>query len=446
MPSFSIAIDPFSREYPNQDIWLAIVIGVLAGLNNIVIGFKFMGISYDRIVEIGLFILLLPRIVRQMKESGIFRAMILILILFGILRQITDTSLWLQGENIGAEGFVRSIVKSVTYIIFFSLVYEGMRLSIKWFLRAYLFIVFLAGLMAFFQSPLTPLTSEAWSAKISWFGANVQNDFFQEAQETNVLHNEGRFGIRSAGPYQYSIVYSYALYVQVALLVYLMLARGRLINFFLLIFFTILVIFTLTRSLLLGTFVLLIPLVLRVSMLQAIGIAIGSIAVFIYYGLWRFVEILFSGRLGLSQIAKDEGARRDLLALCGLETVIRNPFGVTSEAYKEIQREYYEHYGVAALIEFPSHNGLVNIGFHFGVLGYFVFMLWLALCTWFYRRIRKRVRVFFLFAMLGYLAHTSFHNAFAFTGDYNPLVLLALFSFEVNLGTAARKQQITKAQ
>jgi hypothetical protein len=441
--SASISLDPYSKEYHNQSVWLAVALGVLAGLNNIVIGFKFMGVSYDRIVEIFIFVLLLPGFVRNLKESGPFRAMILILLMFGILRQVTDISLWVQGEPISTEAFLRTFVKSSTYLIFFALVYEGMRLSLKWFLRAYVLIVFLAGLMAFFQSPLTPLTTEAWNAKVTWFGANVQSEIFQEAQETNAEINEGRFGIRVAGPYQYSIVYSYALYVSLTVMVYIMLARGNLFNFLLLVFFAILVVFTLTRSLLLGAFIVLLTLLLRVTFAQSIGLAIGGLAVFIYFELWRFVEILIKTRLG--EITKDDDVRRDLLALCGFEAVVRNPLGVTRNAYAAVQQEYFEKYGLSSLRTLPSHNGLVNIGFHFGVLGYFVFILWIGIFVWFYRRVRKKVRILFPIALLGYLGHTSFHNAFMFTGDYNPLIIIGLFIFEAQLGTLAKRQQTESA-
>jgi hypothetical protein len=437
--SSKIAIDPFSDDYPSQSIWLAILIGILIGLNNIVIGFKFMGVSYDRIAEISLFLILLPRMIRHLKYSGVFRAMVLVLIFFGVLRQITEITLWMQGEDSNVEAFTRTFVKSATYLIYFVLAYEGMRLSLMWFLRAYLFIVFLAGLMAFFQSPLTPLTTEAWNAKVTYFGANLQNESFLNTQKENAEVNENRFGIRVAGPYQYSIAYSYALFVPFALTIYLLFARGRISNLALFLFFGVLVLFTLTRSLLLAAIILLIPLLFRVSFLQSIGLGIVGIGAFIYFEIWRYVEIFLSTRL--SNLTSDIEVRRDLLALCGFEAVIRNPFGVTKDAYKAIQREYFEEYGATTLLFLPSHNGFVNMGFHFGVLGYFVFMLWLSICLWFYRRVRKQVRIFFPFALLAYIAHGSFHNAFIFTGDYHPLIILGLFTFEAQLGALSKKQQ-----
>ncbi|MFK7971193.1 MAG: hypothetical protein AB8F95_12535 [Bacteroidia bacterium] len=429
--------DPFSSTYPRESTALVTVLGLLVGVNNIFIGYKFAGVSYDRLVEIVLFIFLFRTFIRSMRDSGVFRMMILVLIVFGIMRQVGDIGVWAQGQTVTLEAFARTFVKSFTYVIFFFFVFEGLKRNPVRFLHAYLLVVFAAGLLAFFQSPITPFTSEAWNIKLTYFGANIQSDAFQEGQSLNAEMAEQLLGIRVAGPYQYSIVYSYALFPALAVSVYLFLARRKSAYLFLFLFFGVVASMTLTRSLFLSAVVILIPLMSRLKIQYYILGAAAGIFLFFYFGLGTALDILLNSRL--SNLTNDEGAHRNLLALCGIVAVLRFPFGITNKDYDLVRQEFYEHYGKVSIRDLPSHNGFVNLGFHFTILGYFIFLAWLMLARWYYRNIRKQVKRFFLFALLAYMAHTSFHNGFVFIGDYNVLVVLGLFTLEAHLGAMSKK-------
>lgn len=405
------------------------------------IGYKFAGVSYDRILEILLFLWMFKSFIRAMKESGVFRSMILILVVFSILRQVGDIGIWAQGSNVTLEAFIRTFVKSSTYIIFFFFVYEGLMRFPKRFLQTFLAVVFLAALLAFFQSPITPFTSEAWNFKVTWFGKNIQSEYFADVQADSAKFNDPTRGLRVAGPYQYSIVYSYALFIPVALSVYLYLSRRKGAYLLLYLFFALVATMTLTRSLILATAIVLLPLMRRLQVRYlAIGIIVGSF-LFIYFDLGTPLGILISGRL--ANFTDDGAVRRDLLALCGLVTVFYHPFGVTGQDYTRVRRDFYEEFGLIGVRDLPSHNGFVNLGFHFTIFGYLVFFSWLMMCRWYYRRIHKRVRSFFLFAFIGYMAQSSFHNSFVFIGDYNAIVLLGLFTAEVQWGTLRKQSQVT---
>lgn len=424
------AYNPLEDPAQHSDRLYAVFLGLLLGLNNILIGIKVAGISIDRILEISLFFLFLPTLVRLFRRDGTYRIMVAILIGYVFLRQFNTTVVWLKGHEYDLDLYLRKFIKSFTYLIYFMLSYDGIRRHAKPFLVAYVWVAFGAGVLAFFQSPITPFTSEAWVFKMKFFGANA-NGAFGEVQSELASATTFEQLIRVSGPFGYVITYSYALFTGIALSIYVYINTRK--KLFLGIFFFLVVIsvLTLTRSLILATGIVGLALARTFSLKQYVVMGVMAIALFFYLDGPKYFKVLGESRL--QNFSSDKEARRDLLSLCGLETVIRYPLGITPANYDEVRREYFERYNNHILLIGVHHNGFISLGFTFTILGMFLFFYFLWVCRWFWADIRKEVKWFFLITLGAYVIHSIFHNSFIFVGDYNIMTVVALFCWEAQM-------------
>ncbi|BFP42766.1 hypothetical protein FGF1_36110 [Flavobacteriaceae bacterium GF1] len=106
------------------------------------------------------------------------------------------------------------------------------------------------------------------------------------------------------------------------------------------------------------------------------------------------------------------------------------PFGVADEDYMKIKNEMFTRYKNPGILVLSAHNGIVNIGFHYSIIGYFLFTAFVIFILRHIKFLEPKFIVFFRLALLAYLIHSSFHNDFILSSDYPYLMVLILISTE----------------
>tara|TARA_B100001250_G_scaffold84532_1_gene69881 strand:+ start:22775 stop:24082 length:1308 start_codon:yes stop_codon:yes gene_type:complete len=410
-------------------VWsfLAIFSIFLVSLNNTLISVSILGITIDRLLEMFLFLILLPFIFKELINNDsffIFMVIILIMIFFRTVILFLDAS---TGTT-ELESILRDIVRIVMFAIFFSLAYFGLlKLGSKG-IALFIFLTSPYFLLAFMQHPITPLTEVGAIITENLYLGNMIQD---STNKGGYIYTEfKRLGhmIRPSGPYGSPIILSYSIIPVMALSLFMYIYEEKKIYYFWFLFLSVVAFLSLTRSLIVGTFLMLlcitlIQFILRRDRWMPAVLTLLSIPIFIFVSdqieffnrIFSFSDVFGGEDLSVRQVAW----------ISGFMALMENPIYFISEDYLEIFQSMCLQN--TNCIDFVSmHNGFLRVGRDFGLLG---LILYLALFSWIFFKCFKQLfpyNLLFGICFIAYLTNTMFHNNTLFISEYSVLILIAL--------------------
>ncbi len=398
--------------------YIFFILSISVGLNNIVIGYKIFGVSLDRILQLIIFVFFCYLYTDLLNKKATRNLMMMVLSLL-LLYMFTQLSLSIQGEIIQVTDIIRGLVRTFTYFAFVFVIVVSLDKYPKT-IPIILSVYFLAFILAFFQNSLTPFTSFAQELRAIFFSNNMKASDFDIYN--GFLEDEGRNFMRVTGPYGQTITLSYALVSAAIIATYKYVTNSKITYVLYVIFCLVVAIMTLTRSAVLAIMILLFFIFFKDR--RSIYAFLISIFITIITLLLAGDDLILFERV----ISADESSSGKLgLLVAGVSALLIHPFGVTESNYYNTKVWVYELFQNPEILKYPSHNGLVNLGFEYSSLVY------IPLCLFFYsyyllgRRFNKNERVFWIAAMFSFFAQQSFHNNGIFYVEFNILIVLSIF-------------------
>lgn len=370
-----------------------------------------------RLIELTFFIYILRYFHEDLNRNKVilttFNFTILLLLML-CLKLFTITFIYYQ---VDFDIFISAIRLILMFMVFYT-IYFIISKDIK-YLNLLLVLNFPILLVAFFQSDLTPLTDFAWDLKFNYFRGPPEDTPW--------------YRTRVNGLYEYAIPLGYVLVTNMIISSYLYKKFGTNIYFYYFIFLGIISAFTLTRSVMLSwgiVFIYMIYLSMKKTNIVKKSMFILTLFAIISYGANVYIENTDSFDR-LSSTSDQSAQGRLPLAITGMYTLIMHPFGLTDKEYKIAKEEMYAIYQNKNILDFASHNGLLNLGFVYtfiGLLSFFLYILYVMILT--RDRFDKDNKIFFTVAVFAYLGNAMFHNNFIFYMDFYGFILLAILAFE----------------
>jgi len=382
------------------------------------------GSSFPRLIQGIFFIFLFKEFIKDNNQNKVLlyiNTLFFIFIILLGLKLLTVT--FVQGQyefNIIIDFFrVISIIIYI-YLTYYLLKQDLNNLNIILLLNSFIMLV------AFFQSNVTPLTDLAWDVKNNYFPMNT----------TGYVDNI-TFRKRVTGVYSTSIPLAYVLTTNMILTMYMFVKTKLNLYVIYFIFLGAIAVFSLTRSVFLSWIVLSIYLTYFIFFKLTIFKKI-LLVIFIIFTTFYTMNIYIENQDKFDRITSVDGASaqgRLPLAITGLYTIIKHPFGVSKADYNEAKKEMYAIYHVSNILQFTSHNGFINVGFKYTLLGIFIFIYFMYYIRRILRKssVSKEMRLFFLVGVMAYFANSLFHNAFIVIDDFYGLILLSIIAYEYSL-------------
>lgn len=369
-----------------------------------------------RLMELTFFIYIIRYFYEDLNRNKVilttFKFTILLLLML-CLKLFTITFIYYQSDF---DIFTSAIRLILMFMVFYT-IYFIISKDIK-YLNLLLLLNFPILLVAFFQSDLTPLTDFAWNLKFNYFRGPEDTPWFRT---------------RVNGLYEYAIPFGYVLVTNMIISSYMYKKFGTNIYFYYFIFLGIVSTFTLTRSVMISwviVFIYIIYLGMKKINIVKKSIFIITLFAMISYGVNAYTEN--TDRFSRLSSTSDESAQGRLpLAITGLYTLVTHPFGLTDQEYKIAKEEMYALYQNQNILDFASHNGLLNLGFVYtfmGLLSFFLYIIYVMILS--RDRFDKDNKIFFTIALFAYLGNALFHNNFIFYMDFYGFILLAILAFE----------------
>ncbi len=389
--------------------------------------------SYDRWLEFMLFFVFIKSYLTEIKTNPFFKSWNTFIVLFAILQLIINLKMAIWG-NLEFEIVYTEFIKCFSFITFSYLFLLIAKKDIK-YVNFLVFIHFAICIFAFLQHPLSPLASEMLEIKRSLY-ASAESERILGKLKTEGVYIEGGYGdrFRLAGPFVTSINFAYFAISSVIINFYLYLKYKKRIYLFYLAVLLVASLFTQTRSLLLAEIILIFGFLFfgpfKRQGLYKIAMIVGvSMSLLFVYTAKDYIS---TGDSRLTKISEGQhGDGRPLLWLTAAYTVMNYPLGITPENYMEIKKEMFAKYGHPIILVMPSHNGLINIGFHYSFLGYILFFFLVIFLLRYINLLEPKYTVFFKLALVAYAINASFHNNFILSEDYTIYLVLMLIPLEM---------------
>lgn len=410
--------------------FILIIIAISLGVNDIVTGFKIAGVSIDRIIQIFIFVFLIPSFKKELGDVKIKFIFYIICCFFFLIN--LKYFVLASSEDVEFMFIVREGVRVIMMGIYFYLAYYLIKKDINK-LNIILFIHFLAFALAFFQNPITPLTEFAQNIRMGVFSANMKAHDL--AIYSGFLSDTSRDFFRVTGPYGQTITMSYAIVSSVLIASYLYFIKKNNIYLVYILFCFLIITMSLTRS---GIIAVLVMLIFSLRNHKK------YIALFTFLSVLLLFEMILKSNIDWSNYSRiiendSSSSGKVWLIITGFVAVILNPLGVTTQAYQEVKEWGFSLSLNPHVLHFPSHNGLINLGFEYTIFGYFVISAFLFYLVRFARILNFRDKVFFFSAMAAYFLQQSFHNNGIFVRDFQILLFLAVYINHVNLSKYKRR-------
>lgn len=409
-----------------------IIIAILLAVDNVFIHFRTGGISYDRLLEFVLFFFFFKSYLSEIKNNPFFKNWNTFLILFTLLQLFINFKLAIS-DKIEFEVVYIEFVKCFSFLVFSFLFLLIAKKDIK-YINVIVFIHFLICVFALLQHPFSPIAPQMLEIKKLLYASS------QIVQDMGTFENEqayisGGLGnrYRLSGPFASSIGFSYFAISSFAINFYMYLRYKRK---FYLVFLVVLFLASLlsqTRSLLLAEICLVFGYLFfaplkRHGLYKLALVTSAIIAVLLVYAR---KDLLTTGNSRITNISSG-GVRdvRPLLWVTGVYAVMDYPLGITNQDYMEVKKDMFRKYGQPAILHLSSHNGLINIGFHYSFLGYILFFFFILFLLRYIHLLEPKYIVFFRLVLFSYLIHISFHNNIFFTADYAFLMVMILINID----------------
>jgi hypothetical protein len=253
------------------------------------------------------------------------------------------------------------------------------------------------------------------------------------------LNNINWTFIRISGPYGQVITLSYTLVISAILTTFMYLKTEKKVYFYNLLFIFLVSVMSLTRSAVGGVFIMLLFLASKERVHFMLLITIGIIYI-IFLSNFDLTELNNYSRVVSTDDSSAQG--KVYLWITGIIALILHPFGITEHSYMEVKEWVYSIYHNLDILRYPSHNGIINVGFEYTLLGIFVLIYFIVRLFKISRTLEKRERKFWLFAFFSYIFQQSFHNNGIFYVEFNVLMIIALYLVEINKNTIIKKEVI----
>lgn len=410
-----------------------ILIALLLAIDNIFINFKVSGISYDRLLEFVLFFYFFKSYLLEIKINPFFKKWNTFIILFALLQLFVNFKLAILGE-IEFELVYTEFVKCFSFLVYSYLFLLIAKKDMK-YVNIIVFIHFLICVFAFLQHPLSPIAPQMFEFKKLLYASVIDDPAMgilmnEEAYISGGLGN--RF--RLSGPFPHSISFSYFAISSFVINFYMYLKYKRKFYLVFLIVLFLASLLSQTRSLLLAEIFLVFGYLFFAPFkrhgLYKLAMVTGAlIAIFFVYAA---KNLLTTGNSRITNISEKGGESdvRPLLWVTGVYAVILHPLGISDQDYMEVKMEMFRKYGNPGILTLSSHNGLINMGFHYSFLGYFLFFFFISFLLSYINLLEPKYVVVFRLVLISYLLHTSFHNNFILNADYPFLMVLMLISVD----------------
>lgn len=405
---------------------LLISIALLLGLNNILIGYKIFGISVDRLLELFIFIYLIKFFIFNIKKNYHFNLVFRIILLLIIFKLFNFFSIILQNGDVTFLELTREITRPIFMFIFFSLAYYLFQKDEKYI--KYTFVVYmLAFTLAFFQNYLTPYTREALEIKLLFFANNMQGEFAEKFLSTA---NSSSFNLdnylgRITGPYGQTITLTYSLITAALLLAYYYYKTKKIAYYFMYLFVMIIGILSLTKSVIIPTILLFILIsFFNIKLSKKIFTFLILLLISVFLSVFTLNNNYFERIFDFSD---QSSSGRFPLAITGLVALLKYPLGITDDNYYKVKEEMFLIFHHKNILYNDAHNGFINFGFNYTLLGYFILFYFIfKIAKSVNRHLTKKDKIFWFLLFLFYSIHQSFHNTAFLVDDFNIMILLAL--------------------
>ena len=394
----------------------------LLGINNVFVGYRFLGFSYDRLFELLAFIFLFPSIIKDVNEDSNFKSILIFFISIFILRIFVVFLANIDGVYVDMQ-VGREIIRSFYFTVILCLIYFALKRNEN-SINIYLFTMTFISLMGFFQNPFTPLTDFASDLKMNYFVDNMSPEEYANAFDSLSIFG---FIPRVTGPYGSAVPFSYALLTSLTVASYMYISEKRKIYLYLIIFFFLVGIMTLSRSLFIASSIVL--LYVLYDMFRKKIVVLFSLL--IPFFVFAFLVILSETRLLEFDLSKNAGSSRINAVIAGFVTIIEEPIYATSETYLKnfelscLQFKLGDCYSVIS-----SHNGFVNVSEENTILGLFILLLIFYYLYKYCSSLERTKKGIFTIGLIAYIIQISFHNNILFLSEYTFILIIVLILLE----------------
>lgn len=406
-----------------------ILIAILIGVNQIFVNFRIGSISYERLLAFGFFFLFLKNYIHELKTNTFFRSFNIFIVVFALVQLVMNLKLSII-NGVEFKPVLVGLIKSFSFIAFTFLILllaKKDKKYLDYIIYTHIFIF----VFALLQHPLSPIATIITDFKRILFG-NIENEYVARKLLKQVTYIQ--YGIsdrfRLSGPFPSTINLSYLLFTSFCLNIYMLYNYKKRFYLISAAFVLIISLLTQTRSLILAEgFIIIGLLAFNYSAkrnLYKIGLVILS---------FTFILGYFTKQYNSSNQARstfDVNDNRPLLWYTGLVAVVKHPFGITQKQYNEVRNVMYVRFEDPYVKVLAPHNGLVNIGLNYTIIGYIIIILFLVFLIKNINYLDKQFKTIFLLFIFGYFMHISFHNTFIFIDDYNILIVVILLNLQLN--------------
>ena len=421
----------------NPLTFLAYCVVIIIGLNNTLISQTVVGITIDRLLEMAIFLLLLPIVVRDALRDRnllIFAILVLFLVALKSFVLLNESAIAYMSLDTVLRDIVRILVFFVIfYLFYFCLKFLGLRaIDVLLIVTAPFF------LLAFIQHPVTPFTDIGIEITQNLFSGNFIQDTTNKGGYVYADLLKQGFMIRPTGPYGSPIILSYQLIPIMGLTLYMYLVKKNLLYYFWFLFLFLVSFLTLTRSLIMAASVIFLSICfLQMYLKRDRWIILFLFSLSIPVSILVIGQLEFFGRIFSfgDFLVEGDMSERQIAWLSGLLGLFENPLSFNSSDFSEnfkslcTQSTNCQNY-------ISMHNGFLRVGRDFTLIG---LCLYLFLLIWIFIKsnsLNLHLKILFSSLFFAFLVHTFFHNNTLFISEYMillPIVLLFNIDKEGNL-------------
>jgi hypothetical protein len=408
-----------------------IFIAFLLATNNVFIGFRLEFLSIDRLFEFIFFGVFFNTFIKYFFSDPFFKKFTIIVFSLAVVQLFSNLYL-ANYHGLEIKTILENLFKSLSFIVFAFLFYLLIKKDI-WYLKFIVVIHLLICLFAILQHPMSPLASQIHEIKLLLY-SNIEHSDATVRKLTN-QETHINYGVsdkfRLSGPFVSTTTFSYFLLVTFFFNIYLYFRTKRRIYVLTTAFIILCCLLTQTRSLVVAIAFIIIGLFLFINnnsnfnFLKIISTILLLIISLVYID--KFDALVQGSSSRLLNMSEDSySAGRTLLWLSGLRAVATHPFGITDSQYTEVKLQMARDYGKEGLSVLDSHNGLINIGINYTIIGYFVILIFFIFIIKYTKLLSKSFQSLFYLFFGGYIMNIFFHNNFIFISDYEILMALML--------------------
>lgn len=410
-----------------------IIIALLLAFDNVFIRFRLGGIiSIDRALEFIFFFILLRPYLNSLRNNSFFRGWNAFLIAFALLQFLVNLR-FLVFSEIGPLVVLVDLFKSISFIVFSALFFLIAQKDIRYvkvILIGHLFIC----LFSLLQHPISPIAGQMLEIKKLLFSSGVA-DRLASNLENEVAYISGGHAdrFRMAGPFANTISFSYFAITSFCMSFFMYIKTSK--RFYLIVLGAVFIcsVLSQTRSLMLGELVIVFGYLFlapqRRRPLYQLGLVFSGVILALFITVGQDYLLPKNSRL-TSASSEGHSDSRPLLWLTGITAAVTYPLGVSKSDYKTVKKEMYDKYGKTAILHLTAHNGIINIGIYYSLLGYLLLFLFVRYLLRHNKNSNLLMRHFFVLCLLGYAVHISFHNNIILSADYPFLMVLILLGLE----------------